>query len=212
MEKQGFLIPSRIGSVKLRVTPGHFATTHSHVNYYLDMTEIRNRQFSAQHVAMTLAQRFTSNTVIHTIICLDDTQMIGGFLAQALSRNGFRGLNQGESLYVITPEYNTVGQMIFRENTQPLLRGRNVLVLMASVTTGKTIQQCEECLEYYGGRMVSVASVFSAVEEIDHVRIEALFHASDIPHYASYRSIDCPLCKQGVRVDAMVNGFGYSML
>ena len=35
----------------LKVTPGHFATNHSHINYYLDMTTLKTRTSEAQDVA-----------------------------------------------------------------------------------------------------------------------------------------------------------------
>ena len=32
----------------LKVTPGHFATNHSHTNYYVDMTTLKARTNEAQ--------------------------------------------------------------------------------------------------------------------------------------------------------------------
>ena len=39
MFENAIKIPSKINSkILLKVVPGHFATSHSHINYYMDMT------------------------------------------------------------------------------------------------------------------------------------------------------------------------------
>ena len=38
-------------NVPLKVVPGHFATNHSHINYYIDMTTLKTRVSEAQEVA-----------------------------------------------------------------------------------------------------------------------------------------------------------------
>ena len=35
-------------AVALKVIPGHFATNHSHINYYIDLTTLKARQNEAQ--------------------------------------------------------------------------------------------------------------------------------------------------------------------
>ena len=39
-------------SVKLGVIPGHFATNHSHVNYFVDMTTIKTQYRAAREAAL----------------------------------------------------------------------------------------------------------------------------------------------------------------
>ena len=41
-------------NVPLKVVPGHFATNHSHINYYIDMTTLKTRVSEAQEVARDL--------------------------------------------------------------------------------------------------------------------------------------------------------------
>ena len=50
-------------------------------------------------------------------------------------------MNAHGTIYVVTPEYNSNSQMIFRDNIQPMIQGKHVIVLMASVTTGITIRK-----------------------------------------------------------------------
>ena len=89
---------------------------------------------------------------------------------------------------------------------------KHVILLSASTTTGKTIHRSLEGIRYYGGVIEAVASVFSTVSEMDGFAVHSVFHAEDLPGYAAYSADDCPFCKKGIKLDAVVNGFGYSKL
>ena len=212
MEQRMQKVYSRSGSVVLKVARGHFATNHSHINYYIDITALKTRLSDAQAVARELAQHYMTSTIVDTIICLDGTQVIGACLARELTQNGFTSMNAHRSIYVIRPEYNSNSQLLFRDNLQPMIRGKHVLILMASVATGKTINKSVECVQYYGGIVQGVAAVYSTMDQIDGVAIHSVFSPQDLPDYASYDFKDCPYCKQGQRLDALVNSFGYSKL
>lgn len=68
---------------------------------------------------------------IDTIVCLDGCEVIGAFLASELSRSGVLSTNAHKTIYVVTPEFNSNGQMIFRDNLKPEIYGKNVLLLLA---------------------------------------------------------------------------------
>ena len=204
---------SKNPNIALKVIKGHFATTHSHVSHYLDMTTMKTRQNEAERIAIAMKDYYNvMGKPIDTIVCLDGCEVIGAFLASELSRAGILSLNAHKTIYVVTPEFNSNGQMIFRDNLKPEIAGKNVLLLLASASTGKTIRNSIECIEYYGGILQGISSIFSAVDSIDGHRVDALFRAEDIPNYEAYSSHDCPLCKAGQRVEAIVNGYGYSEL
>lgn len=198
--------------VTLKVVPGHFATNHSHINYYIDMTTLKTRQSEAQATARALVQQYVASTVIDTILCLDGTQVVGSYLATELTRAGFTSINSHKSMYIITPEYNSNSQMILRDNLQPMVNGKHVLILMASVTTGLTINKAMEAVQYYGGQVVGLSAIFSAVEQVNGMPVNAVFHKDDVPEYQSFPYNQCPHCKAGMRLDALVNSFGYSKL
>ena len=44
------------------------------------------------------------------------------------------------------------------------------------------------------------------------MRVESMFDNSDIPGYQAYEVHNCPYCKAKQKLDAMVNGYGYSKL
>ena len=150
MEQRMQKVYSRSGAVALKVAQGHFATNHSHINYYIDITTLKTRLSDAEAVARELAQKYVTSTVIDTIVCLDGTQVIGACLARELTKSGLASINAHQSIYVIRPEYNSNSQLLFRDNLQPMLNGKHVLILMASVATGKTINKSVECVQYYG--------------------------------------------------------------
>lgn len=198
--------------IALKIIPGHFATTHSHINYYIDMTSLKIRQSEAMEVARSMAGDYISNTVVDTIVCMDDCNMIGAFLAEELTKTGIMSMNSHKTLYVVTPEFNNNNQLIFRDNIQAAITGKHILLLLASATTGKTINRSIECISYYGGIMAGISSIFSAVSAVDGVGVKSLFTPKDLPDYHTYDHHSCPFCKAGAKIDAMVNSYGYSKL
>lgn len=212
MERRKISFRSKSCNLNLSVIPGHFATRNSHVNYYMDMTTIKNRQSNALEAAEALVQLYKHNTVVDTIVCLDGTEVIGAFLAEKLTEAGFFSYNRHKSIYIVTPEIDTDGQMFFRKNIQPMIRDKNVIILMASITTGITINRSWECIEFYGGKLQGISSIFSALEEYGNLPVNSLFTIKDIPTYHTYTKHTCPYCKNGQTIDALVNGYGYSEL
>ena len=200
------------GNVPLRYARGHFATNHSHINYYIDITYEKTRLSAAKDSARQLVSHFINNTPVDTILCLDGTAVLGACVAEELTKVGFRTINAHQTIYVIEPEYNSNSQIIFRENIQPMIRNKHVLVLMASVTTGYTAGKSVEAIQYYGGNVAGVAAIYRAVDEVAGYPVRSVYSVEDLPDYASYDYRECPYCKQGVRLDALVNSFGYSKL
>lgn len=196
----------------LKIIPGHFATNHSHINYYIDMTTLKIRQNEAANVAYSMAHEYVHSTIIDTIVCMDGCEVIGAFLAEELTKAGIRSINSHETIYIVTPEYNTSNQLIFKDNIQPAIKGKHVLLLLASATTGKTIKKCVECISYYGGNIAGISAIFSAVHTIDNIPVHSLFDSKNLPEYQTYEYSNCPYCKAGHKLDAIVNSYGYSKI
>lgn len=208
-----FKIPTKKKNLFLRVSKGHFATTHSHTNYYIDVTTQKARLSDAMAIAEELLTYYRSNTIVDTILCLDGTEVIGTCLATLLTRDDFANLNAHQTIYVVTPEHTTTGsQLIFRDNTSAMIKHKHVLILAASLTTGYTAESAIEAVKYYDGSVVGVSSVFSTVEKCCGVPVVSAFDHTHLPDYESYNSHECPMCKSGQPVDALVNSYGYSKL
>ena len=205
-------LPFRRGKVPFRVARGHFATNHSHINYYIDITYQKTRLSEAKDSARELVSHFINNTPVDTILCLDGTAVLGACVAEELTKTGFRTINEHQTIYILEPEYNANSQIIVRDNVQPMLRNKHVLILMASVTTGYTAKRSIEAIGYYGGHVAGVAAIYRAVDEVEDHPVRSVYSVDDLPDYASYDYRECPYCKQGQKLDALVNSFGFSAL
>lgn len=97
-------------------------------------------------------------------------------------------------------------------NNKGAIDGKHVVLLLATTTTGETIRRAMECINYYGGMVTCIASIFSTIDEVNGVKIDKLFDDDDVVNYQTYPVTECPFCKKGLPIEAMVNGFGYSKL
>ena len=186
-------------------------------NYDLDikiavMGCVVNGPGEAKEAAKVLYSRMPKTEYVDTIVCMDGTEVIGAFLSQEIENGGVLSTNRHETTYVVSPEINNNNQMLFRDNNKGAIAGKHVVLLLATTTTGETIRRSLECIRYYGGIVEWVASVFSTIDSVDGVQVEALFDKNDVTGYEAYSAHDCPFCKKGQKIEAMVNGFGYSKL
>ncbi len=204
--------PTSKADIVLKVSRGHFATGHSHINYYIDVTEQKFCLSEARKVAQELAREYKASTLIDTILCLDGTEVIASCMASEMTKAGYMNINQDHDIFVLTPEHTVGSQLIFRENTAPMIDGKNVLILMASVSTGYTAKAAVQAITYYGGITVGIASIFATVDEVVGQPVRSLFNPRDLPGYQTHDAVDCPWCRANVRLDALVNSFGYSKL
>ena len=78
---QSYKIKTKHRNLFLRVSEGHFATSHSHINYFIDVTTQKTRLSEANAVAKELVSYYNTTTVVDTILCLDGTEVIGTCLA-----------------------------------------------------------------------------------------------------------------------------------
>lgn len=198
--------------VFLRVQKGHFATMHSHTNYYIDVTTQKMRLSEAKAVAEELVVNYKMNTIVDTILCIDGMEVVGTCIAEELTKDDYVNMNAHQTIYIISPEYITGGQLMFRDNLVPMIAGKHVLIVAASVTTGKSALAAIDAVKYYGGTVVGVASIFATVDECDHHPVCSVFDPNDLGDYQSYKPHQCPFCKNGERIEALVNSFGYSAI
>ena len=212
MEPKFFNIPVCVGDVTLRVAQGHFATRNSHTNYFIDVTRQQSCLQEADAVAQQLAQRLASSTMGDTILCMDGTRVIGACLARKLTESSYNSVNSGKEIYLLRENVSAGGKLIFRENARFMLEGKNVLLLLASITTGSTVEKGMRCIQYYGGSVAGVASIYSHLKEVSGTPVVSLFDTEDLPGYASYPQQDCPLCREGKEVDAIIDKYGYEKL
>ena len=209
---ESYKIRTKRKNLFLRVAKGHFATSHSHINYFIDVTTQKTRLSEASAAAKELVSYYRSNTIVDTILCLDGTEVIGTCLAEELTKADFANMNAHQTIYIVTPEHTTGSQLFFRDNIVPMIAGKSVLVLAASVTTGYTARAAIEAIKYYNGHVAGVAALFATVDECGGYAVRSVFDPQHLDDYASYPSHECPYCKRGQKIDALVNSFGFSKL
>ena len=163
-------------------------------------------------MASSLAANYEASIPVDTIVCMDGLEVVGAYLAEELTKAGVLSMNAHQTIYVITPEFNSTGQMIFRDNYEPMINGTNILILNGSITTGSTLNRAIESVLYYGGKIRGVAAIYSSVDSVASLPVHSIFQSRDIPDYHSYRSDSCPMCKNRQKIDAIVSSYGYSML
>lgn len=192
--------------------PGHFATNHSHINYYIDTSMIKHSQLLATEAARTMST-FFSGTSVDTVMCIEGTEYLAAYLARELSHGSLGAMNDDKELYIVEPESSVNGQFIFSDNLRPMIDGKDVLIMVSTASTGQTLCQARECVEYYGGRATGFAALFANIDELDGLRVVHLFNGASFPHYQNcVHAKDCPDCLAKRPLDAIITPRGYKKL
>ena len=197
--------------ITMRVIPGHFTTSNSHLSHYLDVSSLKANARAAREVAKEISMPYLSSTLVDTIVCMERTEVIGAFLADKLMESGMTAINGGD-IHVITPISNNIGNLSFKSSTVGLLAEKNVLLLATSVSSGRTLDSALDCLAYYRAKVVGISALFAVVAEYPGLPLHALFTSARIPGYRSYSSRDCELCRAGIPLDALVSSEGFTKI
>lgn len=198
--------------LEVNVYKGHFATRNCHNNYYIDITRMKHEHDMAREAAITIAKRYSYTKMIDTIVCMDDSEVIGTFLAYHMTEKGKYYINANKSINVIAPEIGQDGQLIFRDNLESMISGKNVLLLISTVKSGKTIAKTLECMKAYNATIQAIATMFSTAETLEGLPVYSLFTLEDLPDYLCTDTEACPMCKAGQKIDAMANSYGFTRL
>ena len=197
----------------LRVAKGHFATNSAHSNYYIDVAAQKSRLSEAKAIAKEICKNHRySNSIIDTVLCLDGMEVVGTCVANELTKSDYVNINAHQTIYIVTPEIVNGSQIIFRDNIVPMIKDKHVLIMAVSVASGNTAKSAIEAIKYYGGDVVGVASIFGTTEECNGYNVNSVFNPKDIPDYFSVPAHECPLCKEGKKLDALINCHGFSKL
>jgi len=213
MESKFFTIASKRNPfITIQTAAGHFATGSSHISHYIDIGGLKSRASLAKAAAREMAVPYLKNSEsqekadVDVIVYMDGTEIIAAYLADELIQN-----NHGE-IHVLTPMKSSSGHFIFHENVQGKIANKNVVLMVASMSTGATVNRAAECISYYGGKLVGISAVFSTSPEIDGWKVHSLFSYKDIPDYRFYRAFECEMCKTGDKIEAIINSEGYTKL
>lgn len=213
MEDKAFSVSlAKNPKIAINVIPGHFSTSNAHSNNYLDFSELKSNAFIARDVAREVAIPYISNTMIDTIVCMEKTAVIGAYLAEELAQEGTSVINSGAQIYVVSPFNNAYGNWVFPSNRIEWIKGKRVLVLVATVSSGRALNSVLECISYYGGNLAGISALYMASNALPQHKINTLFTSEDIPGYQLFSPNDCVMCKNGQKIDAIVSSEGYTKI
>lgn len=213
METKPYAISlDRNPSVSTTVIPGHFTTSNAHVNYYLDLSKMKSNASVAREVARELAVAYLSNSIVETIVCMENTKVIGAYLAEELLQHGMTSVNSGGEIHVVTPMSNINGKLVFYDSELEWITNKNVLLLTASVSSGRTLDSALECLAYYRGIIAGISALFLVTPSRLEKEVHALFTSDDLPEYTISCPSQCNMCKAGMKLDAIISSEGYTKI
>jgi len=195
--------------ISIRGTQGHFSTSINHMNYYLDVSTLKANAMVARDVARELAIPYVSTAHVNTIVCMENTKVIGAFLAQELLREGPDVINSGGEINVLTPMSSIDGKLLFYDNELEWITDKHILLLAATISSGRTLNSALECISYYKGIITGISALFLFTDAMPHMKINTLFKSEDIPDYIVYSTGECEMCKSGQRLDALISSEGY---
>ena len=78
---------------------------------------------------------------------------------------------------------------------------------------GKVVKYLMECINYYGGKLSGISSLFRASDVIQSelsLKINTMFTSDDIPGYKLFKTNDCEMCKNAQKLDAIISSEGYT--
>jgi len=198
--------------IAINIIPGHFTTSNAHSNNYLDFSELKCNALVARDVAREMAIPYLSTTIIDTIVCMEKMSGVGAYLAEELLQEGTSVINAGGQIHVVSPMNNAHGNWVFPSNRMEWINGKNILLLTATVSSGRAINSVLECIAYYGGNVAGISALYVASPEAHPNKINALFTAEDITGYKLFSPNGCEMCKAGLKLDAIVSSEGYTKI
>ena len=213
MERKAFRISlEKNPLITMKVIPGHFTTSNAHVSHYIELCDMKSNALIARDVARELAIPYLTTTMVETIVCMERTEVVGAYLAEELLQEGLSVVNSSGEIHVVTPINTNNRTLIFQDSTIDWISNRNILLLVASISSGRTVKSALDCLEYYNGNVVGISSLFLASHEKQVKKVHALFTSDDISGYRLRGSGECEMCAAGQKLDAIISSEGYTKI
>jgi len=197
--------------ISMKVIPGHFTTSNSHVSHYLDVSSLKSNAQVARDVARVLANPYLSSTLVDTIVCIERTEVIGAYLAEELSNNGMSIMNENTEIHVITPISNNIGSLYFQGSMVKHISNRNILLLTSYISVGQLLDNALDCISYYRGKIAGISALFLASLDLEQ-KINTLFTSEDVPGYKIFSPRKCEMCQAGQSLDALISSEGYTKI
>jgi len=212
MDKFFTVVSGKNSKITVQVAAGHFATSSAHRSHYIDIFDLKSSSSVARHAAREMSAPYLAQTIVDVIVYMDGTEILAAYMADELLQPGSGIMNEGGEIFIVTPMIRADGRFIFHQSVREKIKNKNVVLIVASMSTGATANSVLECLAYYGCNLVGISAVFSAVPQANGQKIHSLFTTDEIPDYRFCLPSECPMCKEGRKLDAVFNSEGYTEL
>ena len=213
MEKKSFTLSlAKNPLINMKVIPGHFTTSSSHMTHYLDVSCLKSNTLVARDVAREFVIPYISSTPVDAIVCMDRMEVIGAYLAEELTQGSTAAVNAGGEIFVAAPISNDMGSLSFQSSMINRIAGKNILLLAASISSSRTLDSAIDCISYYGGKIVGISALFMVAQASPEQNTHALFTSEDIPGYNAFSARNCEMCRLGKKLDALISSEGYTKI
>jgi orotate phosphoribosyltransferase len=160
--------------VFIRASSGHFITANKHIDCYVGTSDIKHNHDVSICAARLLAEYYHMRGIrIDTVLCLYETQTLGAYVAHELSKPNMFNPNPSANIFVLGPEYDVSGNMIFRDNLIRMIKDKRVLILMSCITSGKTVERAMDSVAYYAARLWEFARHSALLPKFAELRLTA---------------------------------------
>lgn len=168
------------------ILEGHFRLTSGlHSSTYLQMALLLQDPFMGQKMGALIGEKFSRDRVDVVVGPALGGIVIGYMVGMALERK------------CIFAERGQDGAMQLRRGFY-LEEGSRALIVEDVITTGGSVREVIDVIEEKGGEVVGIASI------VDRSAVELLPPITSLLRLEihNYREEECPLCKQGIPIDA----------
>ena len=189
------------------IADSHFVlTSGKHAPLYINKDALYPHTDMVSEVGKLFAEKF-KDTDIDVVVA----PALGGIILSQWTASHLSKLKGKEILGIYT-EKDPESNQIFKRGYDLLVKDKNVLIIEDLTSTGGSVKKVVNTVRGAGGNIVAVCVMVNKNPgEVNEAFIGAPFSSlAELPTEI-YDSADCPLCKSGVPVNALV-GHGKKFL
>lgn len=179
------------------LTDGHFVgVSGRHMPVYINKDAFLPHTAEVSKIGKLFADKF-KNRKIEIVI----GPAVGGIPLSQWTAYHLSKINHKEVLSVFTEKTLTDGQVL-RRGYDSLVKGRRILIIEDTVTSGSSIKKVIKAVKDAGGKIISVGIMTNRDPKIvNEKNIGAPISALAVLHVPSYEPNKCPLCKKGIPIN-----------
>ena len=175
--------------------------------WIMNRVKTKTSRFGMEYMA-GMSSNLATAAPIDTIICMDGCEALGAYVADKLSGYGVSTNNEFGTYNIITPDFDDSGAMIVTDDIQKMLKGKNILILLATAMQGKTLGRVLSTVTEFGGRIIGISVIFAMVDNLDGYPVNAVFSKEDLPDFTLDEDKNCDLCAKKVPIDGIITRYG----